>query len=485
MFRIGTKVLRVVPAYCTYTSAYSVVRTFSGGTRTGTCCSDVSRIYVSPKSQHYDFVDTSPDSNPTSSFIFISPPYHHQNRSYIRTIRSHKLAGFVGESDASTENDDGDVVISFSDPSAMVRGSDTATSSNGTTTTSRNNLIAVTGETASGKSLFIVRALEIISGKIASTQKLTSYIHLSRETDTSTSSSAYDVPSANKNDMFVEVEVVLVDPHLSAIEQILHQQNNWKSDSPLEIVGTVNDDHPRHERFLFRRTLQLIPVKGKDSQRRRLKSVCTINGRVIPLKGFVMLTSPLFAVVDAGTAINAILSKSISNGKDRSDVRRTYILDAAISQRKLWNVNQAQQQFQRCRSIRLQYEKQLQYLQRNLRFTNKNGDDQSHDLLSHYIDELDSFASRITRFCQSFDIDSDNDDPLSSMTVVRIGRQLSQAKWSDNVNEDSISRQKSNRAQRNRMYQECSSYFCNFKMNLRPLTINFKWRHKLQTPLAH
>jgi DNA repair ATPase RecN len=368
-----------------------------------------------------DTIDTS-----TVSGTRISPPHQHRKRSFIRTIRSHNLAGFLGESDTDT-NTGGDVVISFIESSTRLQ------KGNGT----GSKLIVITGETASGKSLFIVRALEILSGKITSTQKLTSYIP--------PTSVEWDLSRTKNHDTFVEVELVLDDPHLSAIEQILQQRNNWTSDyrSPLPLVHDC-DDHPRRaERFLLRRTLQLIPATANDTHRQlRLKSTCTINGKAIPFKDFVMLTSPLFAVVDATTAINAILSKSITNGNDNSDVRRTSILDAAISKSKLWKLHQAQQHYKRCRLVRLKYEKQLQYQRTTQRFSNANGDDHANDLISHYIDELDSFAVRMTKFCQAFAIYSGEDDHLSSMPIVRIGNRLSQTKWHDNnTNESSLSSQ--------------------------------------------
>ena len=351
----------------------------------------------------------------------------HRNRSFIRTIRSHNLAGFVSHSDsyagadtgAGRHGDNRDVVVSFFDSSHVGNF-------NG------NNLIVITGETASGKSLFIVRALEILSGKITSSQKLTSYIQ--RSTDTC------DIPTSTQHDTFVEVEVCLVDPHLSSIEKLLPvsqpDADNCKLDNELP-NELPNEPLPRQQRFIFRRTLQLIRVKSSDTQRCRLKSVCTINGRAVPLKDFLMFTSPLFAIVDATSAINAIMPRSLTNGSGGSDLRRTAILDAAVSKRNLWDFYQAQQHYTKRRLIRIKHEKEIQ--QKSLRFSNTN---EALSLLSHYVDELDRYVVRITKLCQSLSRGEENDDQLSSMSIFRIGRQLSQTKWSDNVNDSSQSSRK-------------------------------------------
>ena len=382
--------------------------------------------------RQFNGVDTSPcddrkytltrcDDTIDDPAAVISTPHQHRNRSFIRTIRSHKLAGFVGQTD---EDIGDDVVISFADSSARLERK----------ISSNSNLIVITGETASGKSLFIVRALEIISGKIASSQKLTSYIQQPPDSGTR------DTSTTNVHDTFVEVETVLVNPHLSAIEQILKHRDDGKSDCQL-VLPPVKNDQTREERFLFRRTLQLIPTKSQDTQRRRLKSICSINGKVVPLKDFMMFTTPLFAVVDATTAINAILSKSMANGNDSSDVRRTSILDSAISKRNLWKMYQAQKHYKSCRLVRIKYEKQMQYQQTSFRLSDTNGDDQARDLISHYIDELNSYAIRTTKFCQSLAILEGNDDPISSMPIVRIGNCLSRTKWNDNANKSALSSQ--------------------------------------------
>jgi DNA repair ATPase RecN len=356
---------------------------------------------------------------------------HRRQHSYVRNIRSHNLAGFVSLPDGNdgNGNDNRDIVITLFDASNEDDEEYLQQS---------NNLIVITGETASGKSLFTVRALEIITGKITSTQKLASYVHQSSNAQPLTTSSA-----------FVEVEVFLVDPHLSAIETLLHHRYNVDSGIATTTGKTpLQDNRSRLKRFLFRRTIQLIPANANDTQNEhliatqkyRMKSTCTINGDVIPLKDFVALTTPLFAIVDATTAVNAIMSNAITYGSS-SSMRRTAILDTAICKRMLWKHTQARQWFVLCRQQRVQYEKEIVHQQSLFRSPGRTEDsddaDQQHmKLISHYIDEFDSFETRMTRFCQSLVLVAEEDDDLaSSFPIINISKKLSRTTWNENSDE--------------------------------------------------
>jgi DNA repair ATPase RecN len=385
--------------------------------------------------------------------------------SFIRNIRSHNLAGFV-----SHNNEQHNTGNECANRDIMITLCDTANKENEDNLNWSNNLIVITGETASGKSLFTVRALEIITGKISSPQKLASYVRHSTNTE-----------PLSTIDAFVEVEVFLVDPHLSAIEKILHHDCNLESQKTKKLQHQNRD---RSERFLFRRTLQIIPINtnGKlnidlaSKQKYRMKSTCSINGDIISLKQFVALTSPLFAIVDGTIAVNAIMSNSITDGSS-SCMRRTEILDTAISKQMLFKHIKAKQWYVKCRQQRLQIEREIMQQQSVFHSSSRssrsgNADQEDMELISHYIDELDSFEERMTRFCQSLAFVEDADSLLEpSLPICHISKNLSHVTWNDDTSDGP----KSTKQSRN----QSTSPSANFISKMYVLLLEFRNEYKI------
>jgi DNA repair ATPase RecN len=348
------------------------------------------------------------DHPPGISHFTVDNTWEHPSKpqrkaSFISQIRSHRLAGFVNDID------DEDIVISLSGDYPFV---------------------VVTGESASGKSLFLVRALELLTGTSSAAAK--SYV---------IPPSSHDEEDQISSTAFVEVQVHLVDPHGSALEAVL------RDELPIRDT-TQRGTNPEGKFFTFRRTLQWVPTMATSQQstssknKYRFQSSCSINGHTMATqKDFFALTRPLFALVDATIAVNQILSSA-------GGLRRTQILDAAVSRNALRQLQQRKRHFQSCRRRRRQYEQELQQQTSNKYLSGDTSDEQQDrqlQLLSHYIVELDGFESRVTQFCHSIltsPVASVLDDENMSSSILDLGVHLSKTSWNQDSNAEAAASKK-------------------------------------------
>jgi DNA repair ATPase RecN len=305
-------------------------------------------------------------------------------KSQIREIRSRYLAGVVnsaaGVKGSGENNDDDRICIPFPD---------------------HRNLVAVTGETASGKSLLVARVIELITGSKAATTFL----------------------AQGRSNATAEIELFLTDPYLAMAELIFEKLDLDTS----TLIPTVDHEINRTGSLVFSRTLQLqaqTTSNGVSSigsnNKSRLKSICTINGQVVTLKTLAIVASPLLAVVDTPVAASA-LSKGSA---------RTGILDTAVPPHCLLCVAQARQHYRACRRQREAL--QAEIASRSALLASRIDSQENIELLSHWIDELDAFELRITSLCHTMGGQEAGTDELSD-----IGQQLAASSWSDCATEGS------------------------------------------------
>lgn len=269
-------------------------------------------------------------------------------------------------------------------------------------------LVAVTGETGTGKSLLVARALELLNGGKAPASLVSATSH----GDNSDMVAEY-APSA-----FVEMELLLCGPHLAgataSLERIgidpdvLFRHNNADS---LQGSGTL----------ILKRTL-ILQQQRSAASKARLKSICEINGRVVTLKSMAALASPLFAVVDASTAAMA-LAKGDS---------RMAVIDTAVSAAALAQVAAARNLYRQSRQTResMQDELASRTLPQGFIISGDSGNEKDLELLSHWIDELDVFEGRVVRFCDL--LASDGFLPNESSSLATTIQELIATKWLDN-----------------------------------------------------
>jgi DNA repair ATPase RecN len=305
-------------------------------------------------------------------------------KSQIREIRSRYLAGVVNGAtgvEGSGENiDDETIVIQFPD---------------------HCNLVAVTGETASGKSLLVARVIELITGSKGATTFL----------------------APGHSNATAEIELCLTDPYLAMAELIFEKLDLDTS----TLVATVDNEINRTGTLVLSRTLQLQAQTTSNavssigsSNKSRLKSICTINGQVVTLKTLATVASPLLAVVDTPMAASA-LSKGSA---------RTGILDTAVPPHCLLGVAQARQRYRTCRRQREAL--QAEIASRSALSASRIDSQDNIELLSHWIDELDAFQLRITNLCQNMGGQESDTDELSD-----VGQQLAASSWSDSATDGS------------------------------------------------
>jgi DNA repair ATPase RecN len=289
-------------------------------------------------------------------------------KSQIREIRSRQLAGVFNSNSAEDGSDNDDIVIHFQDD---------------------QNLVAVTGETASGKSLLVARVVELLTGSKAATTFL----------------------APGQTSATVEIELSLADPFLSAAKSAFPKLGL----DPSSLLSNDLDSPKTTGKLVLSRTLLVQPLSLQANSKSRLKSVCQINGQAVTLKVLATLASPLLAVVDAATAATA-LSKPAS---------RTAILDTAVPAEHLTRVADTRRHYRHCRKQREKLDNEL--ASRTLPKSFTASDDESDlELLFHWIEELDAFETRISAFCRSVATD-EHDTALS-----RIGHKLSTTSWRDN-----------------------------------------------------
>lgn len=310
-----------------------------------------------------------------------TPPNLHRSqivtKSQIREIRSRHLAGVVN-SNGNISNDD--IVIPFGN---------------------NQNLIAVTGETASGKSLLVARVVELLTGAKAASTFL----------------------APGQPEAMVEIELIVAEPVLSAAVTVFSKLGLDPSSMYL------TDDSKRTGKLVLSRSLLLQPptlatTQPRNSIKSRLKSVCQINGQTVTLKVLATVASRLLAVVDAAVATSA-LSKPAA---------RLAILDIAVPSEHLARVTETRKRYRHCRRQREKFEYELASRMLPKSFKVAVDSESDFELLSHWIDELDGFEARVSAFCQSANCE---DDTNYSDALSQIGHKLATTTWRANASSSS------------------------------------------------
>eukprot|EP00581_Thalassiosira_minuscula_P005651 CAMPEP_0183740896 /NCGR_PEP_ID=MMETSP0737-20130205/60760_1 /TAXON_ID=385413 /ORGANISM="Thalassiosira miniscula, Strain CCMP1093" /LENGTH=808 /DNA_ID=CAMNT_0025976067 /DNA_START=36 /DNA_END=2462 /DNA_ORIENTATION=- len=262
----------------------------------------------------------------------------HHPSSHIVSISSSNIAGMVNDGE-----DADDISIDFG-PEAC--------------------LVAVTGESGSGKSLLVSKAIDLVTGgKAVSSLVPTSAGEGSEEDDSSS----------------VELTVNLYEPQLSSVSANLRRFNIDPS------ILLHDDQQPNIGLLHLKRTLKSNNSSG------RLKSVCRINGKHCSLKTLREIASPLFTRVDVGVASSAL-------GRPAS---RLTMLDMGVPDSLLQNCSRLRDDYKeaRKRTEKIKYDLESRVLPSSLQRNGNGGlDEEQMELLEHWVDELDSFETRINMF---------------------------------------------------------------------------------------
>jgi DNA repair ATPase RecN len=332
-------------------------------------------------------------------------------RSRISCIRSYNLASVV-----NADSPDESVCFAFMDHN-----------NDNNSGPSRNpNLVAVTGETGTGKSLLVARVVELLTGSKAAASFVTPNPATARNGDSNGQKGLGD-PTAS-----VEMELLLRGPHLAAVSAALERIG---IDPAVLFLGSTTIDSGTSQQsgtLILKRKLVLQQQQQYSSTptstngmtpKARLKSVCEINGVAVTLKAMAELASPLFAIVDASTAASA-LAKGDS---------RMAVIDTSVSISTLTAVIQTKTRYRQCRQTRgnLQDELASRTLPRGFSSVSSDSSEKDLELLSHWIDELDAFEARVARFCKA--LGSKNDISSDASGLAASVQDIIATEWMDNA----------------------------------------------------
>ena len=248
-----------------------------------------------------------------------------------------------------------------------------------------SSFVACTGETGSGKSLLLAKAIELLCGGKAS--KVLGRDH-------------------GKKGIVSEMEFFLEEPHCSMIRDICKSNQ-------MSLLEDSEMAQP-HQRLHCRRTITL--QEAATPGKLRLKSKCEINGHVVTLQLLASVVQSLVAIVDGTKAANALAKLDA----------RISILDTAIPEVVRRDVIKKKQAYCSLRKEREKVQASLDNRSLPKGFSIENEEDAK--LLSHWIDELDTFQERVVNLCQSL-------DGLESKKsgILAICNQLAGSDWMDNA----------------------------------------------------
>jgi DNA repair ATPase RecN len=392
--------------------------------------------------------------------------------SMITSIRCRNLAGIVDtKRSTSSESDDeytsSEIVLNLED-------CESHTTEQQLPMLPSCNLVAVTGETGSGKSFLISKIVDLATGGKATASLLRSSSGSSSSAiNSSTTNTTFDGTSATADVSSRDgpesppptgiAEVVLAlhhEAHVSVIRKILRKLNldaesilqagikvdnktNKNSDTSSNRTDDVsvssNTSTPETYYIRLKRTLSL-----KNGS--RVKSSCFINDYPVSLKAMKEIGTPLVAIVDAPAAAAAL-------GKAES---RMQMIDAGVPSHLLLWVKQLDSAYRRAKIRTRSLEKELakRTLPRSLsgmdRYedssnNNNNFDvnsvnDKTLDLMHHWDEELDGFQRRISNLQHSLrsssvsSIDSSAVGIDDSSGMAQLLEELESLEWMENDN---------------------------------------------------
>lgn len=248
-----------------------------------------------------------------------------------------------------------------------------------------SNLVAVTGETGSGKSLLFAKVASLLAGGKA----VPSLIDADREA-------------------IVEMEFLLREPHISAVSNTLESIG---IDPDTVFNADMTDCGSGH--------VKLTRVLSLQSSK-RLKNTCMLNGKSVTLKTLAAVTSQLITVVDAGVAAGALTKPSA----------RMAILDTSVSSKVKRSAQLAARNYRKARAERERLEAELE--SRVLPSSFSAGMEKDVDMLTHWIEELDVFSTKLEKFREMV---ANSDAPTSSSLGATMAS-LTKSAWQENVSSD-------------------------------------------------
>ncbi len=292
-------------------------------------------------------------------------------RSYVSSITSKNLAGMV-----SNDGNGDEICIDLGD---------------------EPNLVAVTGETGSGKSVLIAKVASLVSGGPASPTM---------------------VPSS-ASEAVVEMTIQLAEPHLSMVESACRAVGVDAS----ELV--TRDADGLSAKLVLQRTLSLQPGSaGKP----RLKSACQVNGKAVTLKAMKAIAGPLLTIVDAAAAASA-LSRPNS---------RLSVIDTAVPTSIKAEALRTKTTYRKARRHREALEQELNSQVLPPSYSHSDDpNEEAIEMLRHWVDELDAFEGRMVEFQESaVGGSSGSDDRATGSTQLSETLQrFRSASWFDYSNE--------------------------------------------------
>jgi len=181
--------------------------------------------------------------------------------------------------------------------------------------------------------------------------------------------------------------------------------------------------------------------KLSSSNSGRLKSVCRINGKHISLKTLRQIASPLFTRVDVRVASSAL-------GRPAS---RLTILDMGVPDSLKRTCSQLRDRYKEARkhTERIKHDLESRILPSSLKRNSIHVvfDEEQMKLLEHWVDELDSFESRISMFQHAMlaqynellSSESNSKDGTASSSIVKTLQKLQETAWGGLQRSDSSS----------------------------------------------
>jgi len=293
-------------------------------------------------------------------------------RSYVSSIKSKNLAGMV-----SNEGNGDAICIGLGD---------------------EPNLVAVTGETGSGKSVLIAKVASLVSGGPASPTM---------------------VPSS-ASEAIVEMTIQLAEPHLSMVESACRAVSVDAS----ELVARDSDGFSA--KLVLQRTLSL---QSGSAGKPRLKSACQVNGKAVTLKAMKAIAGPLLTIVDAAAAASA-LSRPNS---------RLSVIDTAVPTSIKAEALRTKTAYRKARRHREALEQELNSQVLPPSYSHSDDpNEEAIEMLRHWVDELDAFEGRMVKFQDSAvgGGSSGSDDRAAGSTQLSETLQrFRSASWFDYSNE--------------------------------------------------
>jgi len=365
-------------------------------------------------SEKYDDPSLLPQPSPPSQKIRPETTIESKRKnSRISIIRCKNLAGMTNGQNSTLDygdHDKGVIVLNFDESTERIENNDEDDCLCG-------NLVSITGETGSGKSLLVSKVADLVTGRKASLSLLrSSTASFSSDNDIKRNTSfAYDGDEEKATTRGIipppaTAEMVLSlydESHISFVTKTL---NFFDLDPNIILqIPSENSQKEMHgmDSIVMLRLKRTISLRSTNKgQQHRIKSTCFINDHLVSLKTLKAIASPLVAVVNAPVAAAAL-------GRSSS---RLSMIDNGIPQTVLIWVQQLQATYRKRKKEREELEKEQPVSMMMQRDINCDGthDNKQLDLLRHWINELDGYERRFTDLqrsvCSGISMQTDNSE---------------------------------------------------------------------------